>query len=115
MPFDATTDLHLTIRPSSIWFSNCITVFPTIATPTVLSTLAYNDPILDFAAPGIPMFRMIVTYILSTKSAALIYRGHHSVFDAISIPLFLADLNTLLLWPTATLAPLMPYKVWADH
>jgi acyl-CoA synthetase (AMP-forming)/AMP-acid ligase II/aryl carrier-like protein len=107
--FDTTTSVHLTIRPSAKWFSHCITFVDPI------NTLAYNDPKLDYAAfPG-PLFRFVITHIRDENCAGLVYIAQHSVFDGVSLPLFIEDLNTLLVSPAAVLKPHVPYKAWADN
>ena len=112
--FDSTTPFHATIRPSPTWWSHCLTVVPPIAKATDLPTLVYNDPNLDFACfPG-PMFRFVLTHVSESNCAGLVYQGQHSVFDGISLPIFLEDLNTLLISPTKILKPHVPYKAWAD-
>jgi len=40
--------------------------------------------------------------------------GQHSVFDGVSLPLFLDDFNAMLNDPTTKLKPHVPYKAWAD-
>jgi aryl carrier-like protein len=113
--YDSTTSLHLTIRPSEKWFSHCITIVDPIDTAEDLNHLVYNDPLLDHAAfPG-PLFRFVITHIRSENCAGLIYQAQHSVFDGVSLPLFLEDLNTLLLSPSSILKPHVPFKAWADN
>jgi hypothetical protein len=112
--FDNTTSVHLTIRPSAKWFSHCITFVDPVETAEDLNTLVYNDPKLDYAAfPG-PLFRFVITHIKDENCAGLVYMGQHSVFDGVSLPLFIEDLNTLLVSPAAVLKPHVPFKAWAD-
>jgi len=112
--FDNTTSVHLTMRPSAKWFSHCITFVDPVETAEDLRTLVYNDPKLDYAAfPG-PLFRFVITHIKDENCAGLVYMGQHSVFDGVSLPLFIEDLNTLLVSPAAALKPHVPYKAWAD-
>lgn len=113
--FDNTTSMHLTIRPSAKWFSHCITFVDPVETAEDLNTLVYNDPKLDYAAfPG-PLFRFVITHIKDENCAGLVYMAQHSVFDGVSLPLFIEDLNTLLVSPAAVLKPHVPYKAWADN
>lgn len=115
MYFDFKTSLHITIRPSAKWFSKCITIVDPIKTADDLNTCVYNDPKLDFTAfPG-PMFRFVITHIQDENCASLIYMVQHSVFDGVSLPLFIEDLDTLLSNPTTTLKAHVPYKAWADN
>ncbi|KAH9210763.1 hypothetical protein DL95DRAFT_370521 [Leptodontidium sp. 2 PMI_412] len=112
--FDDTTAVHATIRPSKKWWSHCITIVHPIKNASDLPTLVYNDPKLDFACfPG-PMFRFAITYVEEEKSAGMVYQGQHSVFDGVSLPIFLEDLDKFLVAPGTTLKPHVPYKAWAD-
>ncbi|KAE9367431.1 acetyl-CoA synthetase-like protein [Stipitochalara longipes BDJ] len=113
--FDSSTSVHLTIRPSAQWFSQSITFVDPVKTAADLSTLVYNDPKLDYAAYPGPLFRFVITHIEDENCAGLIYMAQHSVFDGVSLPLFLEDLNTLLVSPSAVLKPHVPYKAWADN
>ncbi|PVH71342.1 acetyl-CoA synthetase-like protein, partial [Cadophora sp. DSE1049] len=114
MYFDDITPVHATIRPSSTWWSHCLTAVPPIAKASDLPTLVYNDPKLDFACfPG-PMFRFVLTYVEEENCAGMVYQGQHSVFDGVSLPIFLEDLDKLLVSPTTILKPHVPYKAWAD-
>jgi hypothetical protein len=113
--FDSETSLHVTVRPSQIWFSHCITLLPAICSPELLGGVAYNDPHLDYACfPG-PLFRAILVPITNSNDAGLIYQAQHSLFDAISLTLFIEDLDGLLSKPNTVLKPHVPYKAWADH
>ncbi|KAG4432029.1 hypothetical protein IFR05_012493 [Cadophora sp. M221] len=112
--FDDITAVHATIRPSKKWWSHCITIVPPIKKASDLPTLVYNDPKLDFACfPG-PMFRFVITYLEEEKCAGVVYQGQHSVFDGVSLPIFLEDLDKLLVAPGTVLKPHVPYKAWAD-
>ncbi|KAH7348361.1 hypothetical protein BKA65DRAFT_594211 [Rhexocercosporidium sp. MPI-PUGE-AT-0058] len=112
--FDDITAVHATIRPSKKWWSHCITIVPPIKKASDLPTLVYNDPKLDFACfPG-PMFRFVITYVDEEKCAGLVYQGQHSVFDGVSLPIFLDDLDKLLVTHGTILKPHVPYKAWAD-
>jgi hypothetical protein len=115
MYFDSTTPLHITVRPSQRWFSHCITILPPVKSSSDLSTLVYNDPNLDHACfPG-PLFRMILTHVEDSNCAGLVYQVQHSTFDAISLTMFLDDLDIFLQNPSATIKPHIPYKSWADN
>ncbi|PMD40355.1 acetyl-CoA synthetase-like protein, partial [Hyaloscypha variabilis F] len=113
--FDSSTSVHLTIRPSTKWFSHCITFVDPVKTADDLNTLVYNDPKLDYAAYPGPLFRCVITHIQDENCAGLVYMAQHSVFDGVSLPFFLEDLNTLLVSPSAVLKPHVPYKAWADN
>lgn len=113
--FDDETPLHITVRPSNKWYESCITVVPNIKTCAELSTLVYNDPKLDFACfPG-PMFRMVLTHVEDSNCAGLVYQAQHSVFDGISLTIFLDDLDALLKNPKEDIKPHIPFKAWADN
>ena len=113
--FDSSTSVHLTIRPSAKWFSHCITFVDPVKTAEDLNALVYNDPKLDYAAYPGPLFRFVITHIQDENCAGLVYMAQHSVFDGVSLPLFLEDLNTLLVSPSTILKPHVPYKAWADN
>ena len=98
-----------------MWFSHCITFVDPVKTAKDLSTLVYNDPKLDYAAYPGPLFRFVITHIHDENCAGLVYMAQHSVFDGVSLPLFIEDLNTLLVSPSSMLKPHVPYKAWVDN
>lgn len=95
---DASTPLHVVLRPSSTWFQHCITILDEpIDTAVDLKRFLWNDPQYDFAAYPGPMFRAVVTYVQEEENCAgLVYMIQHSVFDGISLEFFLQDLDALL-------------------
>lgn len=94
---DASTPLHVVLRPSSTWFQHCITILDEpIDTAADLKRLLWNDLQYDFAAYPGPMFRAVVTYVREENCAGLVYMIQHSVFDGISLEFFLQDLDALL-------------------
>ena len=112
--FDEKTSLHIIIRPTEKWFSSCFTFVDDVNSAEDLSTLVYNDPKLDYAAfPG-PLFRFVLTQVKDENCAGLVYMAQHSIFDGISLPIFLEDLNDLLAKPGVSLKDHVPYKAWAD-
>lgn len=112
--FDSCTSLHVIVRPSDQWFSKCIQELPPIAKEDDLSSLAYGDIEQDHACfPG-PLLRFIIAHVEETKCAGVIYMVQHSVFDSVSLSLFLDDLDTVLTNPATKLKPHFPYKAWAD-
>jgi acyl-CoA synthetase (AMP-forming)/AMP-acid ligase II len=114
MYYDSHTSLHLTIRPSEQWFSKCIRRFPLVKQLDDLAELVYGDLELDHACfPG-PMMRCIIAHVEETKCAGVVYMIQHSVFDAVSLGLFLDDFDAMLSNPTTKLKPHVPYKAWAD-
>ncbi|KUJ19522.1 acetyl-CoA synthetase-like protein [Mollisia scopiformis] len=114
MYFDSHTSMHITIRPSEQWFSKCIRHLPAVKKAEDLAEVVYGDVELDNAHfPG-PMMRFIIVYVEETKCAGLVYMVQHSIFDAVSLQLFLDDFDAMLTNPTTKLKPHVPYKAWAD-
>ncbi|KAK0099513.1 hypothetical protein ONS96_008351 [Cadophora gregata f. sp. sojae] len=112
---DEITPVHATIRASPTWWSHSLTTLAPIPQASNLPNLVYNDPKLDFACfPG-PMVRFILTFVEESNCAALIYQAQHSVFDGVSLPIFLEDLDKLLVSPTTALKSHVPYKAWANN
>lgn len=123
--YDASTPLHVVLRPSSTWFQHCITILDEpIDTAADLKRLLWNDPQYDFAAYPGPMFRAVVTYVQEENCAGLVYMIQHSVFDGISLEFFLQDLDALLVANnnTATtsssssslLPQRIPFRAWIE-
>lgn len=114
--YDASTPLHVILRPSSTWFQHCITILDKpIDTAADLKRLLWNDPQYDFAAYPGPMFRAVVTHVQEENCAGLVYMIQHSVFDGISLEFFLQDLDALLVannkTPTSSSSSLIPQRV----
>lgn len=114
--YDASTPLHVVLRPSSTWFQHCITILDEpIDTAADLKRLLWNDPRYDFAAYPGPMFRAVVTHVREENCAGLVYMIQHSVFDGISLEFFLQDLDALLVannnTPTSSSSSLLPQRV----
>lgn len=118
--YDASTPLHVVLRPSSTWFQHCITILDKpIDTAADLKRLLWNDPQYDFAAYPGPMFRAVVTHVQEENCAGLVYMIQHSVFDGISLEFFLQDLDALLVADnnTATSSSLpqrVPFRAWIE-
>lgn len=121
--YDASTPLHVVLRPSSTWFQHCITILDKpIETAADLKRLLWNDPQYDFAAYPGPMFRAVVTHVKEENCAGLVYMIQHSVFDGISLEFFLQDLDALLVADnnTATssssslLPQRVPFRAWIE-
>lgn len=120
--YDASTPLHVVLRPSSTWFQHCITILDEpIDTAADLKRLLWNDPQYDFAAYPGPMFRAVVTHVREENCAGLVYMIQHSVFDGISLEFFLQDLDALLVADnnTATsssslLPQRVPFRAWIE-
>lgn len=115
--YDASTPLHVVLRPSSTWFQHCITILDEpIDTAADLKRLLWNDPQYDFAAYPGPMFRAVVTHVREENCAGLVYMIQHSVFDGISLEFFLQDFEALLVADTATssLPQRVPFRAWIE-
>lgn len=110
--YDASTPLHVVLRPSSTWFQHCITILDKpIDTAADLKRLLWNDPQYDFAAYPGPMFRAVVTHVQEENCAGLVYMIQHSVFDGISLEFFLQDLDALLADTATSSSSLLPQRV----
>lgn len=113
--YDASTPLHVVLRPSSTWFQHCITILDKpIDTAADLKRLLWNDPQYDFAAYPGPMFRAVVTHVREENCAGLVYMIQHSVFDGISLEFFLQDLDALLADTSSSLPQRVPFRAWID-
>lgn len=114
--YDASTPLHVVLRPSSTWFQHCITILDKpIDTAADLKRLLWNDPQYDFAAYPGPMFRAVVTHVKEENCAGLVYMIQHSVFDGISLEFFLQDLDALLAdTATSSLPQRVPFRAWIE-
>lgn len=110
--YDASTPLHVVLRPSSTWFQHCITILDEpIDTAVDLKRLLWNDPQYDFAAYPGPMFRAVLTHVREENCAGLVYMIQHSVFDGISLEFFLQDLDALLADTATSSSSLLPQRV----
>lgn len=116
--YDASTPLHVVLRPSSTWFQHCITILDEpIDTAADLKRLLWNDPQYDFAAYPGPMFRAVLTYVREENCAGLVYMIQHSVFDGISLEFFLQDFDALLADTATTSSSLpqrIPFRAWIE-
>lgn len=119
--YDASTPLHVVLRPSSTWFQHCITILDEpIDTAADLKRLLWNDPQYDFAAYPGPMFRAVVTHVREENCAGLVYMIQHSVFDGISLEFFLQDLDALLVAGKTTssssslIPQRVPFRAWIE-
>lgn len=108
--------LNIIVRPNKKWFSKTIVQLPNIEKATDLATLEYGNPELEHVCfPG-PLFRCALVFIEETQCAGILYSISHSLFDGVSLQMFLDDLEATLLDTTGTskLKPVIPYKAWAD-
>lgn len=88
--------LYVTLRPNAHVFAAVISEGHTVDKPSDLSTLHLENDSIDHAFRFGPPIRFLIVHIRSTSSVGLIYFGHHSAFDALSMSLFLSDLDTTL-------------------
>lgn len=120
--YDASTPLHVVLRPSSTWFQHCITILDKpIDTAADLKRLLWNDPQYDFAAYPGPMFRAVLTHVQEENCAGLVYMIQHSVFDGISLEFFLQDFEALLVAgktssssSSSLLPQRVPFRAWIE-
>ncbi|KAL8717189.1 MAG: hypothetical protein Q9225_005551 [Loekoesia sp. 1 TL-2023] len=85
--------LYVLFRPNERWFNAAISKSYEVENAQDLSTFHLDDDDIDYAIfPG-PLFKAIVVHIRNENSAGLIYIGHHSVFDALSISIWHEDLD----------------------
>jgi acyl carrier protein len=83
---------QLVIRSCPKWFEQMIRTGFRVGTAENLKRLHLDDPELDFAAfPG-PLFRISIATI-AAGGAGIVINANHSCFDALSIEMFLEDLD----------------------
>ncbi len=88
--------LYITLRPNPSVLAALISEGHTVEKPSDLSTYRIDDDSIDYARlPGL-LFKFLIVQVRSTSSAGLIYFGHHSVFDALSMSMFNSDLDSIL-------------------
>ncbi|KAL8708367.1 MAG: hypothetical protein Q9220_006747 [cf. Caloplaca sp. 1 TL-2023] len=107
--------LYVILRPTHAYLSLAITTSHECASADELPTYLLNDDnTYDYAAPPGPMFRIMLVSIKDTDSVGVIYSAHHATFDAISLSMFTADLDTALATRAATPPAHTSYKPWID-
>lgn len=113
--YDDDTPLHIIMRPGEEWFKHCITLAEPVDTAADLKQLLWDDPSYDYAAfPG-PLFRIVLAHVKDEDCAGFVYMVQHAVFDGISIPFFLQDLDALLAGEkTSSLTKRVPFKAWIE-
>jgi hypothetical protein len=83
---------QLAIRPCPKWFEQMIRTGFRVGIAEGLKKLHLNDPELDYAAfPG-PLFRLSVAAV-DAGGSGIVINANHSCFDALSIEMFLEDLD----------------------
>ncbi|KAI4174443.1 MAG: hypothetical protein LQ346_008233, partial [Caloplaca aetnensis] len=88
--------LYITVRPNASVFTAAISEGHTVDKPSDLSAYHLDDDSLDHVNPPGLLFKFLIVQVRSTSSAGLVYFGHHSVFDALSMSLFNSDLDSTL-------------------
>ena len=110
--YDDQITLYLIMRPTKRWFEVAITEGHQVEELEDLTSWGL-DTDLDFAAfPG-PLFRIMIVQIKNTDTVGLIYHGNHAVFDALSIPLWLEDLDTALRSKKSVPQPRADFNMYA--
>lgn len=106
---------HIVVRPSAKFFDACITTVEDPETSNNLNMLAFNDMEIDYAADPGSLFKVLLTHVKDENRAGMVYMVQHSIFDGISLPLFLQDIDASLCEQTSDSPPQrFPYKAWAD-
>jgi acyl carrier protein len=86
---------QLVVRACPNWFEQMIRTGFRVETAENLKRLHLDDPELDFAAfPG-PLFRLSIATI-DAGGAGIVINANHSCFDALSIEMFLEDLDVTI-------------------
>jgi hypothetical protein len=102
------TLFHIVIRPSMEVLNKIIT---TIDVP---DNMALQKALSDTKFSAIQMFQAVVVTILETETTAIIFTYNHSVFDALSVAPWYADLDRLIIDLDANIATRTPFKLYAD-
>ena len=92
----ASSKLYVVIRSSPRWFAAMLDDKGYVDTEDEFMDYQLNDSELDFASMPGPLFKVAIIHIRSTKTIGLIFRAHHSVYDASSMLLWLEDLDLTL-------------------
>lgn len=83
---------QLVVRPCAKWFEQMIRTGFRVGTAEDLKSFHLDDPELDFAAfPG-PLFRLSIAAV-DAGGSGIVINANHSCFDALSIEMFLEDLD----------------------
>ncbi|KAI9719235.1 MAG: putative NRPS-like protein biosynthetic cluster [Candelaria pacifica] len=111
--YDDTTPLYIVMRPNKAWFDFAITEGHEVGKPEELARYLYNDVNADHAGfPG-PLFKIMIVKILNTNTAGIIYVANHSCFDALSINLWLEDLDAALGSNSSPLSHHVDFRLFA--
>ena len=107
--------LFVTVRAGSKWLEAAVTEVHDLGDPQELFSLPLSDPEKSSVHPrdGGPLTRFVIADIKSTGTAGLIMLSHHSVYDAISLQMFIEDIqHNLAKRPATELRT--SYKLFAD-
>ena len=107
--------LFVTVRAGSKWSEAAITEVYDLGDPQDLFSLTLPDPERNSVHPrgGGPLTRFVIADIRSTGTAGLMMLSHHSVCDAISLQMFIEDIqHNLAKRPATELRT--SYKLFAD-
>ncbi|KAL9582195.1 MAG: hypothetical protein Q9212_003430 [Teloschistes hypoglaucus] len=110
--FDQECELFLVMRPSQGWYD--LFLSPTAEVRDVDELQMLRSSILQSAISPGPLFRAQVVKVKDTGTVHIVAMFHHSIYDSLSLPLWLRDLGKLLHDPEATLSPKLSYKHFAD-
>ncbi|KAI4168688.1 MAG: hypothetical protein LQ343_006191 [Gyalolechia ehrenbergii] len=88
--------LYVVFRPKNHWFNIAVFEGHEVDSAEELSTLHIDNDRIDYASVPGPLLKVIIVRIRNSDSAGLIYFGHHSAFDAISMSIWHEDLDNAL-------------------
>ncbi|KAL8824128.1 MAG: hypothetical protein Q9191_005282, partial [Dirinaria sp. TL-2023a] len=112
MIYDEETQLFLAIRASERWCALLLSPMMEVNSVRELQKLQFPPP-RSVRSPG-PLFRAAVVRVRETQELGLVTMIQHSLFDAVSLPAWIEDVNNLLLDRQAMPNPNVPFKVFAD-
>ncbi|KAL8825140.1 MAG: hypothetical protein Q9170_007915, partial [Blastenia crenularia] len=94
--YDKDLPLYAVFRPNEHWYNMVVSEGYEVSDPQELRTLRFDEDSIDYATVSGPLLKFMIVQIRDTKSSGLLYFGHHSVFDALSMSIWLEDLDTAL-------------------
>ena len=92
----ASPKLYVVIRSSPRWFAAMMDDKGYVDTEDEFMNYQLKDSKREFASMPGPPLKVAIIHIRSTKTIGLIFRAHHSVYDASSMLLWLEDLDLTL-------------------
>lgn len=105
---------HVVMKPSSKWFGLSVKSGFHVENAGELRTLVLNDRELDCAAVPGPLFQVLIASIGVGDSAGFIFQGNHSIFDAISLSMFVKSVSEALSGAGESQQVLVSFKPYAD-